>query len=144
MKCEWCGKGFDPLIVNRKKYCSEECAESAKRKQMRGYRTRAATKGEVLKCRRCGKNFIFNGERILFCSGECEYIARQNDKRIGRRHSNQPCWTCQNACGGCSWSSELKPVEGWKAKPTKIKCEEGRYSGSYHIIYCPEYIPDDD
>lgn len=51
----------------------------------------------------------------------------------------QPCWTCQNACnGGCSWSREFKPVDGWKAIPTYIQ-ENGEHANSYKIIYCPEY-----
>lgn len=29
------------------------------------------------------------------------------------------CWNCVNACGKCSWSSELKPVDKWKATKTK-------------------------
>lgn len=45
--------------------------------------------------------------------------------------------------GGCSWSSEFNPVEGWRAKPTKIKIQEGMFLKSYKILYCPEYINDD-
>lgn len=117
MKCALCGKEFDPLIVGRKKYCSDDCAKEAQYFQ---------TKANKIKYK------------------ECEFVARSTDRRKGHTQSKQICWTCQNACGGCSWSSELKPVKGWKAKKTKIKCEEGRYSDSYKIIYCPEYIPDDD
>ena len=52
----------------------------------------------------------------------------------------QPCWTCQNACGGCSWSKRLEPVEGWKAERVKKKTvlEQG-----YRILNCPEYVSDD-
>lgn len=28
----------------------------------------------------------------------------------------QLCWTCQKACGDCSWSSCFQPVEGWTAE----------------------------
>lgn len=28
----------------------------------------------------------------------------------------QLCWTCQKACGECSWSSCFQPVEGWTAR----------------------------
>ena len=46
------------------------------------------------------------------------------------------CWTCVNACGGCSWSNTLTPVEGWTAKPVKIKnCT----IPSYKVIKCPKY-----
>lgn len=54
------------------------------------------------------------------------------------------CWTCLNAVPnyegtiGCSWSEELKPVEGWKAKKTK-----SRYGKpGYLVIECPQYVYD--
>lgn len=50
----------------------------------------------------------------------------------------QPCWTCRNACGGCSWSREFQPVEGWTAEKTSIP-SNGEYAESYKIIHCPEY-----
>ena len=52
----------------------------------------------------------------------------------------QPCWTCQNACGGCSWSNFLEPVKGWTAERTTKNTVSGR---GYKITYCPEYIPDE-
>lgn len=51
----------------------------------------------------------------------------------------QPCWTCKNACGGCSWSRAFKPVKGWTAEKTFIP-SNGDYAESYRIISCPEYI----
>lgn len=50
----------------------------------------------------------------------------------------QPCWTCKNACGGCSWSIEFKPVDGWQAVKTYIAANRG-FEESYQIIVCPEY-----
>lgn len=52
-----------------------------------------------------------------------------------RKCDEQPCWDCTHACGGCNWSSGLRPVEGWQAeeKPT----EDGL--GTFHILYCPEF-----
>lgn len=145
MKCAWCGKTFDPSIAGRRKYCSEDCAKEAHLENIKAkYKKVSHVKiGDILKCRSCGKNFVYIGGRRMYCSGECEFVARSTDRK-GDTKSKQPCWTCKKACGGCSWSSEFKPVKGWKAKKTKIKCEEGRYSDSYKIIYCPEYIPDDD
>ena len=62
------------------------------------------------------------------------------------------CWTCQNACGGCSWSDHWKhePVDGWDATPVNLringKTENGVYTAvytpSYIVHECPEYIPD--
>lgn len=50
----------------------------------------------------------------------------------------QPCWTCQNACGGCSWSRDFEPVKGWKAKPNYLQ-SNGEHAATYKIIECPEY-----
>lgn len=57
------------------------------------------------------------------------------------------CWTCKNACGGCSWSQfkVQKPVKGWKAKRTRINTgtpERPRMIKSYLVISCPEYEKD--
>ena len=61
--------------------------------------------------------------------------------------SSTLCWSCQNACGGCSWSKRLKPVRGWKADKIKIKLYmiggEDFYSDSYFVRECPKYIMDE-
>ena len=55
------------------------------------------------------------------------------------------CWSCTKACGGCSWSSKLEPVDGWLAVPTRIAVNrrKGIYTDSYLVISCPEYEHDD-
>ena len=40
------------------------------------------------------------------------------------------CIDCVNCIGGCSWSMDFIPVEGWEAIPEGI---------SYRIISCPEF-----
>ena len=55
---------------------------------------------------------------------------------------SQPCWDCVNACGGCSWSREGKPVPGWEAEQTSILCCTGGQAvrtESYKINFCPEF-----
>ena len=46
------------------------------------------------------------------------------------------CWDCQKTCGGCSWSREFKPVEGWEAVETTD------YAGdkSFLVRKCPEFV----
>ena len=44
---------------------------------------------------------------------------------------------CRYACGGCSWSNDLIPVEGWEAIPTKL----GKSVESYVVLKCPKYRP---
>lgn len=47
------------------------------------------------------------------------------------------CWSCTKACGGCSWSKDLIPVEGWDADPNVHS--DGEIYG-YVIRFCPEYV----
>ena len=68
--------------------------------------------------------------------------------------SGQLCWSCQNACGGCSWSElnpdtkkpRFEPVPGWNAK--LIQKNFGSHKSgpvimdTYAIKECPSYIPD--
>lgn len=45
------------------------------------------------------------------------------------------CISCSKACnGGCSWSEELAPVDGWETK------EAGK---GINIVACPKYAKDD-
>lgn len=55
------------------------------------------------------------------------------------------CWSCQNACGKCSWSRKFKRVKGWRAKKTIIKSDANSLESeiqSYLVLSCPKYIPD--
>ena len=63
---------------------------------------------------------------------------------VFQAHEN-PCWTCQKACGGCSWSRSFSPVPGWRANKTKKRGQggtKGGYIESYYIRSCPEYDPE--
>lgn len=64
------------------------------------------------------------------------YRKKKTDKE--RYTNNQPCWTCKNACGGCSWSREFKPVDNWIAKPCTL-ISNGEYADTYKILYCPQW-----
>ena len=52
------------------------------------------------------------------------------------------CWDCANSTkGGCSWSAEFKPVEGWVAKPMKKETQYG--DGKSYLVYsCPLFDRD--
>ena len=86
-------------------------------------------------CGCCGKRFLSKSNVKKYCSKDC---AREAAK-IRRRENGQLCWRCKNACGGCSWSQCLKPVDGWTAIPTIIHDDGGDFS-SYDIKKCPEFI----
>ena len=65
------------------------------------------------------------------------------------------CFTCQNACGRCSWSAinpatnkpRFEPVPGWTAQKVLLSLGAARgkkyVTETYHITACPEYVPDD-
>ena len=54
------------------------------------------------------------------------------------------CWTCQNF-SKCSWSEGV-PINGWKAKPTKVKNKNENgiltHIDSFLVEKCPEYEKD--
>ena len=57
------------------------------------------------------------------------------------------CFDCQNACGGCSWSTDFTPVPGWTAEKKMQKKNNGRgavsWTETFRITACPEFVPDD-
>lgn len=56
------------------------------------------------------------------------------------------CWGCQKACGGCSWSQSLTPVEGWEAEEIPYMMYHGSgytVASTYHITKCPEFVRDE-
>ena len=60
-----------------------------------------------------------------------------------KKHSTL-CWDCDKACGKCSWSKRFKPVDGWKAVPTKVWIGgESRHpwGDSFDVYECPEFEP---
>lgn len=86
-------------------------------------------------CEFCGERFYSRSVHKKYCSEFCRRsaaIARQMEKE-------QLCWRCKNACGKCSWSRELQPINGWDAEPVMVEDGEGNIR-SYKIKKCPEYI----
>lgn len=67
--------------------------------------------------------------------------ARINTIRKSAHTSAQLCWDCANACGGCRWSSEFKPVNGWTAKEVYVG-QKDRGAYTYFITECPEFKRD--
>lgn len=97
----------------------------------------------IKKCPVCGNDFITTNA-VKFCSNTCRRKHQGGGKPPKRRGNETLCWTCKNACAGCSWSRSFTPVEGWEAK--KIKIRGNLYTGemldSYIVKACPEYVPD--
>lgn len=111
---------------------------------------------KTIKCEHCGKEFIKIWPSQRYCTPKCrdrhyyslerEYRQRQIEKkRKYTEHSNSTlCWKCKNATGGCSWSQDFTPVEGWDAKRTRIRLEKGtKHTESFIVKKCPEFLPDE-
>lgn len=92
-------------------------------------------------CRFCKKKFNTFNNKQIYCSKKCSNAFNYNKARKEATRTDSLCWSCKNACGGCSWSSSFVPVKNWKAKPTKVKCTGG-YVDSFHVIKCPEFDRD--
>jgi hypothetical protein len=53
------------------------------------------------------------------------------------------CIDCGNACGGCSWSRDFTPVDGWFAAPQLVKNHDRQKNlPTFLVMACPEFIPD--
>ena len=48
------------------------------------------------------------------------------------------CWECTNTCGGCSWTKEFKPVEGWTIQETQISMGS-KIVDSCIVLTCPKF-----
>ena len=53
------------------------------------------------------------------------------------------CWNCQRATGGCSWSQNFKPVDGWKVQKTSIRESGVRNFESVKVLECPKFVEDE-
>ena len=100
---------------------------------------------KILRCsdRMVGR-YIHEG-KLRAVKGGRDWIIEKNEIErfiIAYGKQKQLCATCGRACGGCRWSDELLPVEGWNAEPSKIYIDKRKPVDSFHVIECPQYIPD--
>lgn len=59
------------------------------------------------------------------------------------KSENALCWVCKKACGRCSWSNSLTPVEGWTAIETDAPTWVATLSKlvpTVRVVECPEFI----
>lgn len=69
-----------------------------------------------------------------------EYIEENRKfEHIETKRKFTLCWDCKNATGNCSWSENLKPVNGWKAERTHIHSTD---IDSYMVYECPKFVRD--
>lgn len=106
--------------------------------QKPGYITRRLTRGEKI----WDYHHKHSYEAKLMTPADLEI-----ESQVGKSKSRQPCWNCKHACGGCNWSRNFTPVEGWTATATIINMERKRHNkpfistiSSYDIQHCPEFV----
>ncbi len=110
---------------------------------------------KIKKCKCCGKPFKATNQNRAYCSEGCKlkarymreelYLERRKEKlkkkkSKPKRYKDSLCWHCEKACGGCSWSIKLIPVEGWNAKRVQNKDFNDTGIVSYTVIECPEFV----
>lgn len=93
----------------------------------KSYVTTSVYNGTPIKDKNTGEQFI------------CTYPDGHTKKANQIGKSEQLCCTCKNCYGGCSWSRDFTPVDGWDAIPTIIKQQWGKQIGSFAIRDCPLY-----
>lgn len=84
--CECCGKNFDSLINENRKYCCQSCAakinnrKSPKRIKIKGNKKifKPTESKEDSKCMCCGK--ILTDKKRSFCSNICFHLFKKNEK----------------------------------------------------------------
>ena len=87
-------------------------------------------------CHECGKAFAAKSINRKFCSRKCKI---QNGKHK-QEEKAQLCFNCSYATGGCSWSRQFVPVQGWDAEPTIIRDSESDDISSFRIKSCPQFL----
>ena len=100
---------------------------------------------KILRCsdRMVGR-YIHEGKLRAVKGGRDWIIEKRELDRFIIAHGKQKqlCETCGRACGGCKWSDELLPVDGWSAEPSKIYINKRKPIDSFYVKSCPEYRPD--
>lgn len=88
--------------------------------------------------------YIHEGKLRAVKGGRDWIIEKREIDRFIIAHGKQKqlCAECGKACGGCRWSDKLMPVDGWNAEPSKIYINKHKPVDSFHVIECPEYVPD--
>lgn len=80
IKCEICGKEFEPNFYNRK-YCSKECGKEANRRHAAG-RIGKAPIYPTRKCLCCGKEFTPRVKSQKYCNYKCHYVVIKKEQSI--------------------------------------------------------------
>ena len=94
------------------------------------------------------------GRYAIYCEA-CKRKARQKNQKKSKEEfcaKDTLCWHCKHAVPipdgenyiyGCEWSLDRKPVKGWEAVKSEVKCHSvngGKILTSYRVIKCPKFL----
>ena len=85
--CKLCGKEITD--VNRRSYCSEECAVEANRiRSRKKYQSVVGKLSTPVKCANCGKEFICRQEKQEYCCYDCKKEMVYAEKKLRYKIEN--------------------------------------------------------
>ena len=126
--CPICGKPFERKH-NSQKYCSKECAVSAKKQQDKQYYERNKEQLKKVVCSWCGRAFITPNARRKYCSDECRHYAKleQGSEAKRRFYKKYDSRKMKYMGVGSAWlgahrhSSEVKEKAAIAAEKRRLK-----------------------
>ncbi len=148
--CAVCEKEFETTKSNVT-LCSEMCKRIKRSERCRASKHKKIEYKNIV-CSCCNKEFEPIHRREMYCSDYCRNKAkhkRESETKTAIQPPKKPkriskklalCWYCKNACGGCSWSKNLIPIKGWKAKEVTNRGISDSGIKSYKVIECPEFV----
>lgn len=92
-----------------------------------------------------GRSMLYAGVKDQdYVTSRLRSWASHSEWRKNGERSGTLCWECDNAYGGCSWSRNFTPVEGWDAQYVRrVYKSKGVYvMDSYEVRNCPEFVLD--
>lgn len=85
----------------------------------------------------CGREVTVRRSKLLnklrSTCGDC------SGRKTTQRKTNSICGGCWRPCGGCSWSRDSKPVDGWTAVPATITSNT-LHPDTFIVLECPQFV----
>jgi len=91
------------------------------------------------------------GRELNACRSSVDLWKTQHGMQRGKKkrtsecfkRSDTLCWDCENCTGGCAWSRNFEPVEGWTVRETAEPTWIGKVQKMIPcitVVDCPEFV----
>ena len=131
--CGVCGKAFEVnekiKTEKRRKYCSEECAQTEKTNRIRAYRKAHQKPPKNVECVICGKIFLTNRSLKVTCSPECQH-KRKAILEKDRAHRQTQIYKEERIAEAAQVRKQKKIEETWEVQ---AKAEEAGMSYGQYV-----------